>query len=168
MENNEIGETKKSSMFYIISAVLLLLVVGGGIYLMNKGAETKSSPEEVNESIPTQKPTPPSLKGQKLSDSQFADSAHQIYPGKISEAAKAAMSGWDLKTIKNSDGTITASLIPAGSEVAEGDSAHTYTLQPTDKLYFVDLNPGDDNPGAEDANTRDDLGIVVDANGIIQ
>lgn len=163
----EIGETKNSSIVYIVSAILLIIVVAGGIYFMNK-SESKVSASQTQNSPASPRPQRPSLKGQKLSDTKFADSAYQIYPGTVSEAAKAVMSGWDLKTTKNADGTVTAVLVPIGSEVTEGDTSHTYTLQSTDKLYFADINPGDDAPGATDSNKNDDMGIVVDSAGIIQ
>lgn len=162
----EVGETKNFSIVYIVSAILLIIVVSGGIYFMNK-SESKVSASQTQNIPPSPRPQRPSLKGQKLSDTKFADSAYQIYPGTVSEAAKAAMSGWDLKIIKNADGTITATLVPTGTEVTEGDTSHTYTLQPTDKLYFADINPGDDQPGM-DNNKNDDMGIIVDSAGIIQ
>ncbi len=167
IETSESIKSNKSSVGYIAGVVILLLAVGAGAYFLNKSSESQKTPEETGE-VATQKPAgPPSLKGQKLSDTQFANSAVLIYPGTISESAKAVMNGWNLKTISNSDGSITASLIPTGSEVTEGDSRHTFTLKSGDKLYFVDLNPGDDGTGA-DNNKNDDMGIVVDANGIIQ
>lgn len=167
VETSEQMKSNKSSLGYFAGVVILLLAVGAGAYFLNKSSESQKTPEETGE-IATQKPSsPPSLKGKKLSDTQFANSAVLIYPGTISESAKAVMSGWDLKTTANSDGTITASLVPTGSEVTEGDTRHTFTLKSEDKLYFADLNPGDDGTGA-DNNKNDDMGIVVDVNGIIQ
>lgn len=162
----EVGETKRSSMVYVILAIILLVAVGGGVYFMNKGSESKASPEEVKESTP--RPSPVSLKGQNFTDSKFANSAVLIYPGTISKEAQAVMSGWNLKTKKLSDGTVQADLIPTESEAVEGDSRHSFNLKQGDKLYFADLNPGDDNPGSTDNNKNDDMGIVVDAQGVIQ
>lgn len=166
-EQDKISGSGKSSVGYVAAIIILLLAVGVGAYFLNKSSESKNIPEEGREIAVKKAPSPPSLKGQKFSDTQFADSAVQIYPGAISASAKAMMSGWNLKTTANSDGTVTASLIPVGSEVTEGDSAHTFTLKSGDKLYFVDLNPGDDGMGA-DNNKNDDMGIVVDSNEIIQ
>lgn len=161
-------DTRKTSdaAVYVVLGVILLVVIGAGVYFMNKTSEANNTPEERSETTPSQV-SKPSLKGQKLSDTNFAGNAVQIYPGNISREAMAAMSGWDLKTVKQSDGTIKASLVPTGSEAGEGDSAHTFTLNSGDKLYFVDINPGDDQPGQDNIKS-DDMGIVVDANGIIQ
>jgi hypothetical protein len=107
------------------------------------------------------------MKGQTFSDTSLYSQAVQIYPGPILESAKAIMSGWNLKISKLPDGSVQADLIPVGSEAAEGDSMHSFVVKPGYKLYFVDLNPSDDKPGM-DENTHDDLGILVDGNGIIQ
>lgn len=167
IENSDPPKTKSASMVYIVAAVVLLLAVGGGLYFMNKTSEKSATPEEVRE-VPSGAPTGRgSLSGQKFADTQLAQSAVLIYPGAMSAEAKAATSGWQLKTTQNTDGTTQASLVPVGSEATEGDSAHTFTLKTGDKLYFVDLNPSDDSPNM-DNNKNDDIGIVVDANGIIQ
>jgi hypothetical protein len=170
-EENKKEESSKSGM-YAVFLIVLVLVAGGSFYIGRKSGEAKIM--AVVNSMP--KPSgmavagpsgPPSMKGQKFLDTSFYNQAVQIYPGTISESAKAVMSGWNLKTTNLADGSVQADLIPVGSEATEGDTMHSFVVEPGDKLYFVDLNPNDDKPGM-DANTHDDLGILVDANGIIQ
>lgn len=166
----EVEKTKNTSLVYFIVVIILLVVAVGGIYFASKKFEGASIEENAESPASLTKVVvhAPSLKGQKLSDTRFAANAVQIYPGIISESAKSTMSGWDLKTVSNSDGTITASLVPTGSEITEGDSSHTYTLHSGDKLYFVDMNPGDDVANSTDNNKNDDMGIVVNSDGLIQ
>jgi hypothetical protein len=165
-EKIEVSPRSSKAVLYSVF-VVILLVAGVGAYFMNKGSESKSTVEETNE-IPSPKPAGPvSMKGQKFSDTDLFSQAVQIYPGTISESAKATMSGWNFKTKTLTDGTVQADLIPVGSEATEGDTAHTFVVKTGYKLYFVDLNPSDDG-AASDQNTHDDLGILVDSNGIIQ
>lgn len=157
----------KSTTMYIVGGVIILLVLGVGGYLMNKGSEAKNSPEEITETVKPQPQNPESMKGQQFSTTNFYTNAVIIAPGPLSVEAKAVTTGWDIKSRSLADGTTQVDLIPTGSEATEGDTAHSFNLKTGDKLYFVDLNPGDDRGGA-DNNKNDDIGIVVDANGIIQ
>ena len=166
--DEEVKEEKtKTPTTYIIVGIIIIGAVLVGGYFMNKGSESKNTSEETAESPLPRVSGPATMKGQKFSDSKLFNQAVQIYPGAISESAKATMSGWTLKTKTLADGTIQADLVPVGSEATEGDTAHTFVLKTGDKLYFADINPNDDGP-TEDSNTHDDMGIVVDANGIIQ
>ncbi len=162
------SEKKSSSTTtYFILAIVVLLIGGSAVWAIKNLNKTPEPPVQVI-GTETQKPQgPPSIKGQKFSDTNFFDQAVQIYPGVVSESAKAVMNGWTLKTKTLTDGSIQADLIPVGSEATEGDTAHTFILKAGDTLYFVDTNPNDDGP-TEDANTRDDMGIVVGADGIVQ
>lgn len=166
-ETPELIPNKSSKTLYIILGIVLLIVLGGVGYLMNKGSESKNSPEEVVETAPPKPAGPTSLKGQKFSDTNLFSNAVLIAPGALSEEAKAVTTGWQVKSRSLADGTTQVDLIPVGSEATEGDTAHSFNLKTGDQLYFVDLNPGDDKPGA-DNNKSDDMGILVDANGIIQ
>lgn len=166
-ENEEVTTSTASNKTAYVVFVIAILLVGGGVFWAAKNLNKPSVPEQVLGQATERPKGPPSLKGQKFSDTNLADSAELIYPGTISESAKAVMSGWDLKTKVLPDGTTQVDLVPVGSEATEGDTSHSFVLKTGDKLYFVDLNPGDDS-STEDANTHDDMGIVVDANGVIQ
>lgn len=175
MDENGESKTSKSTntTLYLVFGIILLIVAGGSYYLGRKAGEAKELYALNNMPRPSISPVgrgpqgPPNFKGQKLSDTNFSQNAVLIYPGISSEALSKALVNWKLTTTQNTDGTTTASLIPVGSESVEGDGSHTFTLKSGDKLYFVDLNPNDDQTG-QDNNSRDDMGIVVDANGIIQ
>lgn len=150
-----------------VGIVILIAVLAGG-YLMTKVSESKNTTEETSEApAPKVAGASASLNGQKFSDTNLAADAVLIAPGALSAQAQAATSGWQVKSRSLSDGSTQVDLIPVGSEATEGDSKHTFNLKTGDKLYFVDLNPGDDS-SAHDANTNDDVGILVDANGIVQ
>jgi hypothetical protein len=42
-------------------------------------------------------------------------------------------------------------------------------VKPGNTLYFIEMTPADDNVDSDkDLNYRDDYGIIVDANGIVQ
>ena len=165
---DEVKEQKSSNTNVYIVFVLILVVVGGGAYWYGKHSVKLGAQTQLQMNGQGQRPVgPPSMKGQKLSDTNFANQAVQIYPGDISVGAKATMSGWSLKTKSLPDGTTQADLIPAGSEATEGDTSHTFMLKDGYKLYFVDINPNDDT-STEDKNAHDDMGIMVDASGVIQ
>jgi len=170
-EEKKVVTSKSSNMVIYIVFVIILLVVAGGAYLYGRGSvkpvvlSAKTSDQAGFQGPPPS--GPPSMKGQKFSDTSLYTQAVQIYPGPISESAKAILTGWNLKTTNLSDGSAQADLIPVGSEATEGDTMHSFVVKPGYKLYFVDLNPSDDKPGM-DENTHDDLGILVDGSGIVQ
>jgi hypothetical protein len=163
--------TKSSNMAIYFVFVIVLLIVAGGAYMYGKhSVKPVVLSAKTSGQADFQSPPPsglPNMKGQKFSDTSLYDQAVQIYPGTISESAKAILTGWNLKTTNLPNGSVQADLIPVGSEATEGDTMHSFTVKPGYKLYFVDLNPSDDKPGM-DVNTHDDLGILVDGNGIIQ
>lgn len=153
---------------YFVFGAVLLVVIAGGVYFMVKSGENKSTSEETSEApVPRVAGAETGLKGQKFSGTNLANDAVLIAPGALSAEAQAVTSGWQVKSRSLSDGTGQVDLIPVGSEATEGDSAHTFNLKAGDKLYFVDLNPGDDSSAA-DNNKNDDVGILVDADGIIR
>lgn len=166
----ESPKPKNFPFVYVAGIIILLLGVGAGLYFMNKSSESGTAAPEEQREVPNIRPSgPTSLKGQQFSNTEFANSAVQIYPGPVDKSAQAVMSGWKLSTKSLPDGTTQVSLIPVESELTEGDTQHTFVLKTGDKLYFDDINPGDDTPGGgTDNNKNDDMGIVVDANGIIQ
>jgi hypothetical protein len=167
LKQESISPKKSNTALYSVTALVAILVITGAYYFNKKSSVSLPLESVKPVEVATTKPGPTSLKGQKFSDMAMFDNAVQIYPGAISKEAKAVMTGWELKTKVLQDGVVRADLIPVGSEAAEGDTAHTFMLKNGDKLYFVDLNPNDDN-GTSDKNINDDLGIVVDASGVIQ
>ena len=104
-------------------------------------------------------------KGQKLSDSPLAKYAYQIVPGPISDATKAVLTGFDVKTTTIADGSTQVDLVPKDSD----DQYQRYVVKKGEIMYFVEMTPADDNKDSDkDSNYRDDYGLITDANGIIQ
>ena len=158
----------KNILIVALSVLALVVVVETGYIL-----KTKLSSDEKAESLVARRepssprPTPVVLKkGDKLADSPLAKSAFEVYPAMdTSEAAKAALVSWTVTTAKNTDGTVSVTLISTSA----ADPASTYKVKTGEKLYFVEMSAGDDHADSDtDLNLRDDFGIVVDGNGIVQ
>jgi len=98
----------------------------------------------------------------KLADSQYANFAYLISGDTLDSSAKAATSGFTITKTPNSDGTTTISLTSTNPEYQD----QTYTLQPGEKLYFIERNMGDDS-GGQEGFLGDDTAIIVDAQGYI-
>ena len=163
-------QVKKSSSGLYILIIVLLIVLGGVGYMVYKGSKVINSvPEEVAETAAPAPKGPPSLKGQTFANTDFYSNAVLVYPGTLSKEAKAVSTGWQVKSKTLPDGTTQVDLIPVGSEATEGDTAHTFNLAKGDKLYFVDLNPKDDNNTENaDNNKNDDMGIIVGPDVIVK
>ena len=130
-------------------------IVGG----INKGAQQSPPP-------PGQNPQMAMLvKGMDFSKSPISLFAYQIAPGAISPSAKQALTGFSMTTHANTDGSLQITITPTASN----NQSQQYTLRQGEKLYFVEMTPLDDNTHTDqDINYRDDYGVIVDANGIVQ
>ena len=114
-------------------------------------------------SRPAGGPPPFLTKGMKLAESPTAKFARQIYPGQLSDAAQAALTGWQIDSQPASDGAEIVTLTPTESD----DQKQVYTVKTGQTLYFIEMTPADDK-GNTDINLRDDYGVIVDSNGIVQ
>lgn len=150
----------------IIVVVLVILVAGLVFFKFRpqtkeEMAENKTSTQESSRKMP---PAPPKA-GDKLSDLPIFQSAYQVFPGDLSDAAKAALTGFDISTVKNADGTTTVTFTPKDSN----DKKSSYKVAPGQTLYFIEMTKGDDNADSNtDINLRDDYGVLVDSSGIVQ
>ena len=109
-----------------------------------------------------------SIKGTKLADNKFlAPHAFLVYPvtGDLPQDTQTALTGWKVSSTQNSDGTATVTLTPVAAE--QDDHKQAFTVTSGEKVYFIEMNPQDDQ-NTEDTRWMDDYGIVVDANGVIQ
>lgn len=109
-----------------------------------------------------------SVKGTKLSDNKFLNPhAYLVYPvdGTLPAQTQAALTAWTVSSTPNADGSTQVTLTPSNTE--QEDHKQTFTVTSGEKLYFIELNPKDDQ-NTEDARWADDFGILVDANGVIQ
>ena len=159
----------------IVPAVVLAIVVlaeGAYIVKLRHGGIR----EEVAEGRPvvmmnaspapnSQRPPMPPVKGDTLANSTIAKSAFEVYPGALTTDVKTALIGWDIKAVKNKDGSATISMIPKNPD----DPTNSYMVKPGNKLYFVEMTSADDHADTDsDSNLRDDYGILVDGNGVVQ
>ena len=109
-------------------------------------------------------PTPSATAGQvklgpKLSSSPYAQYAIAVYPGGSSQAARFALTGFDLH-VSSIASDLRVSLVIVGSSHAP--MVQNY-LTGT-KVYFIEANPGDDSSNS-DFNFGDDGLIVTNAQG---
>lgn len=70
-----------------------------------------------------------------------------------------------MKTQTLADGSTQVDLVP--TETGSNYKNQTFIVKTGFKLYFIEIRSGDDQPG-QDNDPRDDIGILVDANGIVQ
>jgi hypothetical protein len=105
-------------------------------------------------------------KGDKLADSPLGQFAFKIAPGDISPETQKIMAGFGAVTSKPADdGSIVVTLTPKDSE----DQNQQYTVKKGESLYFVETTPLDDKADQDqDFNYRDDYGVIVDQNGLVQ
>jgi hypothetical protein len=105
------------------------------------------------------------MKGQKFSDNPLSQKAYLIFPtiGTVSSDAQTALTGWDMKTTPNSDGSTQVDLIPKEAE----DIKQSFTIRAGFKLYFIEATLVDDKTGV-DENRGDDIGVLVSPDGIVQ
>ena len=163
----------------IVIVVLALIVLGetGYIVMRRHGLTASAMPQTYGHAggpsgmmpsgaPPSGAPKPMMAgKGQKLSDSPLAKYAYQIVPGPMSDATKAVLTGFDVKTTAMADGSTQVDLVPKDSD----DQYQRYVVKKGQIMYFVEMTPADDKTDSDkDMNYRDDYGLITDANGIIQ
>jgi hypothetical protein len=104
-------------------------------------------------------------KGQDFTTSPLFSKAYQIFPVVATQSAneKEALNGWTVKKSLQADGSTQVDLISTESE----DIRQSFIVKPGYKLYFIEMNLMDDKNG-NDENRGDDIGVLVDQNGIVQ
>jgi len=98
----------------------------------------------------------------KFSDSPDSKNAFLISGDALDADAKAAMAGFDMKKTVLADGSFQITLTSTNPEYKD----QSYTLKQGEKLYFIERFMGDD-VGTEEKNLKDDIAIIVDADGYI-
>ena len=151
----------------IIIGVLLVAVLVEGYMVFtdrrNGQAENKQTTGQASVR-PTGRPPQPLSKGSSLTGSDLEKYAFEVFPV-MSDAAKKAITGFDIKTQKLADGSTQVNFVPKDSD----DQSQQYIVKAGNTLYFVEMTVMDDKPDADkDLNYRDDYGIITDANGIVQ
>lgn len=155
----------------LIILVLVIVVVAETSYVLMKRESLKSMSggDEVKVSVMPNKPPggrlPLPTKGTNLMQSPLGQYAYQIAPGELSAVAKSVMTGFAIDTTTQADGSLLVKLTPKDSD----DQNQQYTVKPGEKLYFIEQTPVDDKADKDqDLNLRDDYGVIVNAQGIIQ
>lgn len=158
---------------YTVWIVLALIVLGVGLVVIRKTGQNeipKQLTEEITEKTPEETPTPtkaafpkPPVKGEIFASSAIKDMAYEVFPAKLSNAAKVATKGWTIKAIAQKNGMTLVEFIPS----EQSDKKTSYTVKKGQILYFVELNPGDDTE-AKDNYLLDDYGVIVGADGLVQ
>lgn len=161
----------------IVIAVLILAVIAEGGLLgyfykkskmptvvLGSAVSSNLTANQKNHNTPKLPPPPSAMKGTKLMSSPLSTHAYLVFPGDLTDEAKKATNGWQIKTEKNTDGSTDVSFIPMEST----DTKQVYTVASGNQLYFVELNLGDDTKPGADINLRDDYGVITDKDGTIQ
>ncbi len=152
----------------LIIIALTVIAVAEGFVLFERGSASRArlSAVRTTPAPKTARPTgvPFLSKGMKLADSPLYNFAYQIAPGQLSTAAQTALAGWSIVTAKQPDGSLLVTLTPKDSS----DQNQQYKVPAGDILYFIEQTPVDDKNDRTDLNLRDDYGVMVDQNGIVQ
>ncbi len=156
----------------IIIVILALLVLGEGALLVRRKFSQQVSMAKASPTVQTSpspdanRPKPMMVgKGVKLQGSPLEQYAYKVAPGDMNDDAKKALVGFSIDTQKQADGSLVVKFTPKDSD----DQNQQYIVKTGESLYFVEMTPLDDKPDQDkDINYRDDYGIIVDQNGIIQ
>ncbi len=161
----------------ILIAILLVILVAESGYLVKKRHDTAVISDQLAVALnqaanepkkeAAQAPKPMMLaKGAKLADSPISKFAYKIAPGDVSSETKTVMAGFGMMTAKPAaDGSVVVTLTPKDSE----DQNQQYTVKTGESLYFIEQTPLDDKADQDkDFNYRDDYGVIVDQNGMVQ
>jgi len=156
---------KKSLMIVAILSLILIITACSNAGSGNTGVNTNAgnsvstAPSDAGTGTTGAQPSNNNV---KLSDSPYANYAYLISGDTLSADAQTAITGFSMQKTANPDGTTTIALSSTNPEYQN----QSYTLQSGQQLYFIERTLGDDS-GNEDSNLRDDMAIIVDANGYI-
>jgi hypothetical protein len=142
-------------ILYLVVAVVVVAVIAGAFLLYANNLRRASKPSSF---------VPVNASSQELfNNSQYAPYAYMIYPNvDQSAAAQVAISDFNM-SIRNSPNdsvNLTMTFTDTGA-------SYSVIVKPTDKLYFIDRNLGDDSAG-RDGTGGDDGYILVNSTGYIE
>ena len=110
---------------------------------------------------PSGTPTSPaSTPGPLLSSQSYAQYAFQVWPGRLSPAARAAETGLEIAARRQGSGLE----VSAGVSGQPASAPHVYPAGA--RVYVIEASLGDDS-GTSDYNLGDDGIVVTDAHGRI-
>jgi hypothetical protein len=144
----------------LVAAVVIVIV----LILVFSGGNSSSKPNLPSVQPPQTGNGTQSSAGTLFSDSPYASYAYLISTSPLSSQAKEATTGFAITSVQNSNGSATYRLATARSNYVN----QTYTLEPGQKLYFIERSLGDDDASSDtDYMLGDDTAIIVDTNGYI-
>ncbi len=151
---------KKSNTSALVIIIVVILVIIVGIYF----AMRKSNPP-VTSDIPVDQnqTTPPPATQELFTNSPLAQYSYLISDPTMDANAKKATIGYTFTRTTLTDGSIQ---IVVKKPKASDFQPETYIVQPGEKLYFIERQPGDDVVDT-DSNLGDDQVVLVDVNGYI-
>src|SRR5581483_8729894 len=151
----------------IIVILLIIVIVEAAMLFQSKGSTNHTKMSSVqSQNMPPAGPnakrkggTPIMISaGMNLKTTPLFNFAHQMAPGPISASAQAALTGWNVSSVKQNDGSLKVSLTPKDSD----DQSQQYIVKNGETLYFIEQTPADDKADQDkDLNYRDDYGIIV-------
>ncbi len=142
-------EKKKSKSWMYVLVVVIVLALGFFIYTASRPHSRSFSPMTTSTKI-------------KLTDSRYASQAYLISSESLSNETTQALAGFSVNRQVNPDGSLTITLKALSLEYQD----QRYTVQPDQKLYFIETSFGDDTD-TRDISLGDDHALIVDAEGYI-
>lgn len=140
--------------------------VGGSDFKATAGPASTTAPT----TQPATTPTPSSTAdaqlmkstGQLFTSSQDYSYAYRIFPTFVSDQAKQAIDGFDMKTENLGNNLFRITLTAKNSSY----KSQILTVSGDQKIYFIETSWGDDEPTADYA-LHDDYAVAVDSQGYI-
>ena len=169
---------KKGSALWIVVAAVVVVAVIVGIFAFGNHSNVSGNTisnipyaSASGQNAPAQgsapagvPPAPQSEAGQLFSSSGLSQYAYQVFPGPLSAAAQAAITGFKVNEQNNSDGSVVVNFLPTNPHF----KSLTYTVSSGDTVYFIEKNPAEDNTATDyDALYLDDQAVVVNSSGYI-
>lgn len=147
---------------FLVGLLIIAVIISGCSTQIPPTPDKGQPPTTSTGNTQQTNPTPSTPSKVLLADEPYASKAHLISADILDNDAKIAIIGFGIKKTVNADGTTTIALTSNNPEYKD----QTYTLQPGQKLYFVETSSGDDSSN-QDRFLGDDRGVIVDADGYV-
>jgi len=147
-------ESNGKAVWYVIGGVVVAALIVLLIYSFDQVKAQKSMDSSVGSS---------QTQGTKLIDEPYFSKAYLISSDTLDTAAQNAISGFSLSKTALADGSVNITLKALNSEYTD----RSYTVQPGQSLYFIEMSGGDDSPPNGERYINDDSAVIVDSNGYV-
>ena len=150
----------------IVFVIIIVVVLAGVVSLLRSSSNsvTNNTPTPIVQNQINSQPVLASSSastGQPFSQYKYFSKSHEIFPTLASDTKKALAAFSYTKTDLGNNSyrfTLTNS--------AEGFQGQSVVVSNGQSLYFIERSTGDDS-ASEDSSTKDDMFVVVDAQGNI-